>query len=61
MAKQEEEEHELHVPPVKQPRNKERNLHVLEEVNQMGRGFSSVLLADSYVSRRFPRFRLGHS
>jgi len=39
VAKNEEEEQELHVPPVNQSRDKERNLHFLEEVDQMGSGF----------------------
>ncbi len=36
--KNEEEEHELHVPTVNQSRDKERNLHFLEEAYQMGSG-----------------------
>ena len=43
MAKNEEEEHELHVPTVNQSRDKERNLHFLEEEYQMGGGFSRRL------------------
>jgi len=53
------QEWSMSVPTVNQSRDKERNLHFLEEVYQMGRGFfPGVFLVDSYNSRRFPLFHL---
>ena len=46
------------VPTVNQSCDKERNLHFLEEVYQMGSGFPRRRMVDSYHSRRFPLFHL---
>ena len=42
-------------PSINQSRDKERHSQFLEEVYQMGGGFSSILPVDSSVSRRFPK------
>ena len=44
MQKNEEEEHEVHVPTVNQSRDKERNLHFLEE--DIGDVLRQVLISE---------------